>query len=397
MHSLEQRPGSPPSCRVLGVIGEPPNGVSYARFYLPFGHLARYGYALRTLGREIRLRRTPRGWEPVPELLEGVRAVLFPQLVAEPVLRDGVPVRLVEPLCEMARTRGIPVIYSADDHLRAIEPTNPNYLQVQAGLPQLEVLRREAQAVFVTTPSLAQALHDWGAPLFVLPNAVDPARARPRPRRAFKPRIGWAGSSAHLDNLLLVLPALERLRRRRDFELAIFGLCPHELEVQEAMLRSQRLRWSGPERTAGELFLEVASRLRGLGARHVPFGPPDAYFANLAALDLDLGICPLRDSPFSRCKSALKFYEYAAVGTMTVASDVEPYRGEVSVTVPEDTDAWCDTLERYLLDPCGRERELEVQREFVWRERTIERVLPLWREALAAVAAVPRSCARSRP
>jgi hypothetical protein len=104
----------------------------------------------------------------------------------------------------------------------------------------------------------------------------------------------------------------------------------------------------------------------------------ERYFDALPALDLDLGLCPLVDAAFNRHKSAIKFYEYAVTGTMTVASRVVPYLDEVSVTVPDDTDAWSDAMEHWLLDERARDEELERQRAFVLRERNIERLAERW-------------------
>ena len=97
--------------------------------------------------------------------------------------------------------------------------------------------------------------------------------------------------------------------------------------------------------------------------------------------DWDIGACPLGSTEFDRCKSALKFYEYAAAGTLTVASDVEPYRDEVSL-LASDTDGWVETLERYLTHPERRAAETEAQRHWVMEHRTIQALVPRWRDAL---------------
>jgi hypothetical protein len=108
----------------------------------------------------------------------------------------------------------------------------------------------------------------------------------------------------------------------------------------------------------------------------------ESYFELLPALDLGIGLCPLIDTAFNRHKSALKFYEYAACGTMTVASAVEPYKQEVSVTVENDPDDWCEALELYLRDNERRKAELERQRRFVLAERNIEQLCHRWADAL---------------
>ena len=59
----------------------------------------------------------------------------------------------------------------------------------------------------------------------------------------------------------------------------------------------------------------------------------------------DIGIAPLADTPFNRCKSALKTLDYAAIGMPVLASDVDVYRGSLADgpggwLVPNDTGAW---------------------------------------------------------
>ena len=53
-----------------------------------------------------------------------------------------------------------------------------------------------------------------------------------------------------------------------------------------------------------------------------------------------MGLCPLLDTPRNRFRSALKFYEYAASGSVTVASRVSPFADEVSITTANDTVEW---------------------------------------------------------
>ena len=49
------------------------------------------------------------------------------------------------------------------------------------------------------------------------------------------------------------------------------------------------------------------------------------YPCKLASIRPDIGLCPLTDTAFNRCKSPIKWMEYAMAGAATVASPVEPY------------------------------------------------------------------------
>jgi glycosyltransferase involved in cell wall biosynthesis len=50
----------------------------------------------------------------------------------------------------------------------------------------------------------------------------------------------------------------------------------------------------------------------------------DTYWRTLS---MDVGIGPLRNTPFNRAKSSLRAVEYAALGVVAVLPDLPPYRG----------------------------------------------------------------------
>ena len=375
--------------RALAVMDDVVTGVTYVRFHQPFEHLRERGFELGTLGASLTLTRTARGYEPDGKILDGVSTLIFPQMVAAPVLADGSRLLLVEPLGELARARGIPVVYSVDDYLEGVEALNPSYETIAGAPENLRALLDGADAFFVTTPVLAETLAPRGKPVHVLPNAVDPKRWKARPRAGGGLRVGWAGSSCHIDDLLMVLPAIRELQKRLDFVFVLLGLTSRPLDVEVREIRRNRGGFTPSQKDRAEAFLSLASEFRAIRHRHVLFSGIDAYFDSLSAADLDVGICPLLDTPFNRHKSALKFYEYAAAGTMTVASAVPPYLGEVTASSPNDAAAWADSLERWLRDAPARDAELARQRDFVLRERNIERLRDRWEQALLTVSSGP--------
>jgi hypothetical protein len=76
----------------------------------------------------------------------------------------------------------------------------------------------------------------------------------------------------------------------------------------------------------------------------------------------DIGLIPLADTAFNRCKSAIKAWDYAALGLALLASDVPVYRGSVAdgpggMLVPNHEDAWYAALCRLARDT-GLRRQL---------------------------------------
>jgi glycosyltransferase involved in cell wall biosynthesis len=317
--------------------------------------------------------------------LDGVSVLMFPQMVASPTLPDGSRVHLIEPLCREARSRGIPIVYSVDDCLHEIEQQNPGYETVRASIRNLHTILEQTDAIIVTTDPLRDTLSRYGKPIHLLPNAVDPSHWEMRPRSSSVPRVGWSGSSSHLDDMLMVLPAIRALQQRIDCLFVVQGLTDLPLDEQIRQIRRGRRTFTPSQSETADRFLEVARRLGAIRHHHVPFTDTAAFFRLLPSLDLDLGICPLLDTAFNRHKSANKFYEYAVTGSATLASRVTPYRDEVSATVPNETAEWCDALERYLRDERARDEELERQREYVLAERNIERLRERWAAALTEI------------
>jgi tetratricopeptide (TPR) repeat protein len=58
-----------------------------------------------------------------------------------------------------------------------------------------------------------------------------------------------------------------------------------------------------------------------------PGGSIDEYYRFVETLDI--GLCPNLRTAFNRCRSDIKFLEYAAFGVVAVCSDIEPYRESV--------------------------------------------------------------------
>ncbi|MDN3563398.1 glycosyltransferase [Paeniroseomonas aquatica] len=124
----------------------------------------------------------------------------------------------------------------------------------------------------------------------------------------------------------------------RDFALAADSLA-------ELMLRDSRIRL----RLVG--FMEARGRLAALGDRIERFPLQD--FLNLQRLigQVELNIVPLQDNTFTNCKSELKVFEAAVVGTISVASPSFTLRravveGETGYLAPAQS--WDAALERAL-------------------------------------------------
>ena len=109
--------------------------------------------------------------------------------------------------------------------------------------------------------------------------------------------IGWAGSWGHLKDLESILPILEEVAAEHP-------------EVSFAFMGDPRFEalWQhwDPKRV-----------------RFQPGGDLQSYLLFLDSLTI--GIAPLRDTEFNRCRSDVKFLEYASRGVVALLADLPPY------------------------------------------------------------------------
>jgi glycosyltransferase involved in cell wall biosynthesis len=111
--------------------------------------------------------------------------------------------------------------------------------------------------------------------------------------------IGYMGSKGHKDDLALVVPALVNLMAQRpELRFETFGT----IEMPRELLRfSARVK----HHTVQKGYL--------------------GFLQTLAGLNWSIGLAPLMDETFNRCKTPTKFIEYTGCGIPVVASNVLPY------------------------------------------------------------------------
>ncbi|WP_243358163.1 glycosyl transferase family 1 [Fundidesulfovibrio terrae] len=256
------------------------------------------------------------------------------------------PMRETWPLVESALASGVPVVYEVDDNFLAVPEGHPMRVRLAAVEPYARRLLERADLVTVSTTELKRAFAGLAAKVEVLPNFLDerlwghasgfgvragladgPARDCPEDAPGEGPvRIVFAGTPSHLSDLAAVLPALAAVKARygSGVELTFMGCAPE-----------------------------------GLAALCLPFNEDYAgYAAALAALDAHIGIAPLADNAFNRCKSAVKWLEYSALGMAGVYADLPPYarvrHGETGFKAGGDPAAWEKALTALIGDPALR-------------------------------------------
>ena len=236
--------------------------------------------------------------------------------------------------------QGSRLLYDLDDDLRHVPRDHPDAKLLRPKARLISRLVRGAHAVWVSTPALAATLTELRTDVLVVGNGLDERlwRAWPAPTPPHKGpvRILFMGTATHDGDLAIVESALARVK-------ALFA--EHvSIELLGVSSRIDLPHWvNHPSMTV-----------------HATSGYPG--FVNWATQQhWDIGIAPLADTPFNRCKSSIKVLDYAGLGLPVLASERAVYRGSLADgpagwLVPDDEDKWFVALSRLVREVPLRRR-----------------------------------------
>lgn len=195
------------------------------------------------------------------------------------------------------QAHGVKVIVDVDDAFHAIPRANvahPMYdprLSPHHNHEWIAKACELADMVTVTTPALAKVYGRHGR-VAVLPNLIPEWFLQiAGPREPDTPMVGWTGTvETH----------------------------PHDLEVTAGAVHRALIAVPGSRFGVVGTGVGVSQRLRCNVEKITGWLPFEEY--PLAMASVDVGIVPLRASPFNEAKSALKASEFAALGAVPVMS-----------------------------------------------------------------------------
>ncbi len=297
-------------------------------------------------------------------------------VIVDRLWRPRVDRRQAEALVRDVRRGKARLVLHLDDDLWALPPERASDLP-EGFQAVLDLWLTEADAVWVSTQTLADRLRDRASRVQVLQPALDEQllirrdwSTLPRPPGRGRIVLGYMGTATHDEDLALVIPALAEVAAQREGQVA--------LEVVGGVARP-----------------ETREALAGLPMPvHFWQGYPVEYPAFLlwftGHVRWDIALAPLAATPFNQAKSDVKFLDYAALGAAVVASR-EPVYGRTvhhRVTgwlVDNRTEAWVQALLHLIDHPEERIRLARDARAFLLRERTLDRRAGDWLRAIQAV------------
>ena len=264
----------------------------------------------------------------------------------------------VHRLIHQRRQLGKLTLCEVNDYLPDVQASNPAHRTWAdpRGIHLFEQLIARCDAVQVSSAPLGQRIAHLAQHIAVFDNqlAQVPAPfAKPaRAGRAAPVVVGWGGSLGHLQDLQHIAPALTAwLRHQPNVRLEI--MADASLAALFAAVPQQQFR----AHTAGSLA---------------------HYLAWLATVDI--GIAPLLPTPYNRCRSDVKFLEFAAQGAVPVVQRLEPYSSTVREGVtgflfdtPNHLLALLDTL---VASPALRQQVSTAACQYVVAERRLAQHAP---------------------
>jgi glycosyltransferase involved in cell wall biosynthesis len=219
-------------------------------------------------------------------------------------------------------------------------------------------------AVVCGNQYLADFYRSHSANVQIIPTVVEADRyATVAPTDSDLVRIGWIGTPLNRHHLEVLQPVFLALAQQRRFKLIIVGL---NEPLYWDLPNVRYLKWT----LAGELD----------------------FFTQF-----DIGIMPLKDSPFARGKCAFKLLQYMAAGQPVIASPVgancdviEAGRNGFLANTEEE---WLTALRTLIDDPNLRHRMGEAGRDLVRTSYSVESAWPPYAALLKGTAHPGSTCA----
>lgn len=252
---------------------------------------------------------------------------------------------------------GKKIVIDYDDNLFIVDPHNPA-VRVFSGdvLEKMEFVITIADALTVSVKPLADSFRRFNDNIFVLPNSIDEAAFKVTKKVSENTIVGWQGGSSHREDLRIIKSVINDLSSKLTFDFVLAGYHPKGF-----FKKSTYRHW-------------------------LPFSEDLAHHQLFS--DFDIGLCPLKDTPFNECKSDIKFLEYASLEIPTIASNIVTYKTIVNgVTgyLARNQSDWSKHISELITDESKRKEISKNASEYVLSERTIQKNVWRWKEFLSSL------------
>jgi tetratricopeptide (TPR) repeat protein len=207
------------------------------------------------------------------------------------------------PIMEERKRQGRPTIYELSDNIIALHEGVGirGWFSDPVNLALAFQYMRMADAVQVTGSGLAERFSFINPRMVIFENQMV-TLGRVERQASERVIFGWAGSSGHRRDIEAVSDVIVQVMRTY----------PH---LDFAFMGDETIYSTLSAAVPADRFI---------------YSPPATLDDYLDFLQkLDIGIAPLEDNPYNRCRSDVKFLEYASRGVVPVLSSLAPYKDSV--------------------------------------------------------------------
>ena len=323
-------PGQIVALVLVENVGIQPSPCAYIRLILPL---------IRERGDKFDLR-----WVTIENMTHYAADVLICQRTEITSITD------IDKVVAHCRENNIRIVYDLDDMLLALPEDHPEKAIYEPKSAAVFRWINEADQVWVSTDGLKEKVCQLNSRTYVVPNYLDeklwikPKISDVDHNLKASVRLLYMGTQTHGADFELVKEALKRLKSEfsERIEINLIGIAPD---------------------IGNEKWYNTITPPNGIGAGYPGFVN---WICKLPTFDI--GIAPLTDNEFNRCKSAIKFQDYSVLGLATVASDINGYalirNGENGFRVNNTEEAWYEALKTLIDDSTLRSQiQLTAQKE----------------------------------
>ncbi len=267
------------------------------------------------------------------------------------------------------KKRGKKILWELDDDLWHIPDWSPAFETYRSAEVQshLSWFLENADEIIVSTEPLAKEVRSRSKrPVTVLPNLIDLEIWRLEEKwSGGEIKILWAGSPFHERDIEGISQPIEQLVREFDnIKVVFFG------DLPTSMAEFHRVRWNSHG------IMAPHKKYQGK-VEFIQFQPIEFYFNTLQAIKADIALAPLFPCEFAEAKSNIKYVESSILGTVTLASNIAPYRATKAVLIEKQAQ-WYDAI-KYMIQNHQKRAEIseivkqDVLANWTWSCPTAEK------------------------
>ncbi len=322
------------NCRSILILTDFVNATYYQTFYYPINALPNeFSISLVTLTQQDITEQL--GEQDPDSFFQKILEKEEPDLVI--FNRYALPYGSI--FLDLCRVHKVPNVYFIDDDLINIPENWEETLQKRQGDPEViknrKYLLENTDFIYASTEYLSKRLAEklpsqqifFGVYPTYLESLIKKNLSSKKEQKDQIIRLGYMASRGHQKDLEIITPAINKiLTNYPQVRFETFGTISLPTELTDKF---------------------------GERVCHQPVVKYDMFLQNLYELDWDLGLAPLIDTEFNRCKSPVKYLEYTACNVPVIASNSLVYNkiinGENGILAEQDN--WYDSIDLLINNP----------------------------------------------